>query len=513
MLGLHLLDFATLAIYLIGIMVAGLWVARKIKNTGDYFMGGRSFGKAFMIMHAFGTGTHTDQAVTVAGASYKLGMAGIWYQWLYLFATPFYWLIAPIWRRLRYLTIADFFEDRFSNSLGYFYALYGLLYFAIQIGIMLLGTGKTASAMTGGAISPEIAIGVMTVLFLSYGLLGGLPAAIITDFIQGIFIIVLSFLLVPFVIDGVGGFTGLHQQVPIEKFSLEAPGDPPPGYDRITPFFIVMVVINALVGIIAQPHHMEIGGAGKTEREARVGFTYGNMIKRLCTVAWAFTGVACIALYPSIDDPEHAFGLASRDLLPIGLVGIMLASMIAAVMSTCDSFMVDGAALFVENFYKPLFKPEADDKHYLTTGRIVALILVVFGIIIALYFTSVVAIIRLSWSLVAFFGIAFWGGILWRRCNAPGAWAGLIVSAFLFAISGQTIINLESLGIYIGGLGWELPYRYVLYIAGGFAALIIVSKLTKPQDKERLDRFYTLLHTPVGQEHKLREAGIKVVME
>ena len=154
MLGLHLLDFATLAIYLIGIMIAGLWVARKIKNTGDYFMGGRSFGKAFMIMHAFGTGTHTDQAVTVAGASYKLGMAGIWYQWLYLFATPFYWLIAPIWRRLRYLTIADFFEDRFSNSLGYFYALYGLLYFAIQIGIMLLGTGKTASAMTGGAISP-----------------------------------------------------------------------------------------------------------------------------------------------------------------------------------------------------------------------------------------------------------------------------------------------------------------------------------------------------------------------
>ena len=237
------------------------------------------------------------------------------------------------------------------------------------------------------------------------------------------------------------------------------------------------------------------------------------MIKRLCTVAWAFTGVACIALYPDIDDPEHAFGLASRDLLPIGLIGVMLASMIAAVMSTCDSFMVDGAALFVENFYKPLFKSNAEDKHYLATGRIVALVLVVFGIVIALYFTSVVAIIRLSWSLVAFFGIAFWGGILWRRCNAPGAWAGLIVSALLFAISGEEIIHWESLGIAISGLGWELPHRYVLYITGGFAALIIASILTKPQDPQRLDRFYTLLHTPVGQEHKLREAGIKVVLE
>ncbi|MDP6040964.1 MAG: hypothetical protein QGG64_20610, partial [Candidatus Latescibacteria bacterium] len=231
------------------------------------------------------------------------------------------------------------------------------------------------------------------------------------------------------------------------------------------------------------------------------------------TVAWAFTGVACIALYPGIDDPEHAFGLASRDLLPIGLIGVMLASMIAAVMSTCDSFMVDGAALFVENFYKPLFKPEAEDKHYLTVGRIVALILVASGIVIALYFTSVVAIIRLSWSLVAFFGIAFWGGILWRRCNAPGAWAGIIVSALLFAISGEEIINSETLGIYVGGLNWELPARYVLYIVGGFAALIIVSKKTKPQGKEKLDKFYLLLHTPVGQEHKLREAGIKVVSE
>ena len=73
MFGLHGLDMLTLGVYLVGIMVAGLWVARKVKNVGDYFMGGRRFGKAFMIMHAFGTGTHTDQAVSVAGASYKLG--------------------------------------------------------------------------------------------------------------------------------------------------------------------------------------------------------------------------------------------------------------------------------------------------------------------------------------------------------------------------------------------------------------------------------------------------------
>lgn len=96
--GLHYLDFATLLIYLLGITVIGLIASRGVKKSIDYFMGGRRFGKAVLIMHAFGTGTHTDQAVNVVGASYKLGLAGIWYAWLPLFVTPFYWLIMPLFR-------------------------------------------------------------------------------------------------------------------------------------------------------------------------------------------------------------------------------------------------------------------------------------------------------------------------------------------------------------------------------------------------------------------------------
>ena len=500
MFGLHSLDLFTLGLYLAGVAIAGLWVARKVKTVGDFFMGSRKFGKAFMLMHAFGTGTHTDQAVSVAGASYKLGMAGIWYQWLYLFATPFYWLIAPLFRRMRYVTTADFFEDRFSQPLAILYTIYGLLYLSLQIGLMLLGTGKTASAMTGGAVSPELAIGVMTLLFLSYGLAGGLPAAIVTDFIQGFFIIVLSFLLVPFVLTAVGGFAGLHQQVPDEMFSLMAPGDPPPGYDRVTVFYIFMLVLNALVGTVTQPHHMEMGGAGKTELEGRIGFTYGTMLKRICTLAWALVGVACIALYPNIHDPEHAFGMASRDLLPVGLVGVMLASMIAGVMSTCDSLMVDGSALFVKNIYKRYLRPEGSHAQYLKIGRLVALVVVAGGVVVTMFADSVVGLLKLSWSLVAFFGIAFWGGVLWRRCNSAGAWAAILVSSLLWYLA-----RFE--------WGWELADQFALYLTVGFVAMIVASLLTPAPDKARLDRFYTILNTPVGEEQTLRDAGIKVELE
>jgi Na+/proline symporter len=500
MFGLHWLDLTTLLVYLLGVTVAGLWAARKVTNLHDYFMGSRKFGKAFMVMHAFGTGTHTDHAVTVAGASYRMGMAGIWYQWLYLFATPFYWLVAPLLRRMRYLTTADYFEDRFSPALAILYTIYGLLYLSLQIGLMLLGTGKAANAISGGAISPELAIGVMTILFLSYGLLGGLPAAVVTDFIQGFFIIVLSFLLLPFVMEAVGGFTGLHQKVPEEMFSLMAPGDPPEGYDRVTPFYIFMIVINALVGIVAQPHHMEIAGAGKTELEGRIGFTFGNMLKRICTLAWALTGVACIALYPDLADSEHAFGLASRDLLPVGLVGVMLASMVAAAMSSCDSLMVDGSALFVKNVYQRYLRPQASVRHYLNVGRLVGVAVVMGGIVVATYATTVVGILKLTWSLVAFFGIAFWGGVLWRRCNAYGAWAGILGSSLLWYLSRFV-------------WGWELHQQFLVYLLGGFFCMIVVSLLTPAADQDRLNRFYAILQTPVGEEHRLREAGIRLDRE
>ena len=142
MYGLHIIDVTVIVIYLIGITIAGLWASRKARGLGGFFMGNRSFGKFFMLMHAFGTGTHTDQAVSVAGASYRLGFAGIWYQYLNLFLTPFYWIVAPLLRRMRCLTTADFFVERFGKSLGIFYTISGLVIFAFTMGLMLLGTGK-----------------------------------------------------------------------------------------------------------------------------------------------------------------------------------------------------------------------------------------------------------------------------------------------------------------------------------------------------------------------------------
>ncbi len=495
MLGISALDWIVLIVYFIGITILGLWTYKKIKSSGDFFMGNRRFGKILMIAQAFGVGTHTDQPVSVAGASYTTGLAGIWYQWLWMFTTPFYWIIAPIYRRLRYVTMADFFQERYGKSLAIFYTLIGVLYFCMDIGIILKGTGITIEGITGGALTEGPVILIATVFFVLYGLAGGLIAAAVTDLIQGGLILVLSFLLIPFAINAAGGMSAFHQGLPDFMFSLVAPYE-------ITLFFIIMAVLNGLVGIVIQPHHMAIGGAGKSEVACRTGWTYGNFLKRFATMGWAFTGVFAAFLFPGLvmENRELAFGIAARNLLPIGLVGLMVAALVAAVMSTCDAFMVHASALFTRNVYLSYINPNANDKQLLRVGRIISLFIVSGGIVFAFTFPSVVQGLIEVWKIAAYLGLAFWFGVIWRRTNRYGAWASALIMA--------------SMSIFTGNfLGWPLPNQIALYLPVGIVVIIIVSLLTKPEPEAKLHQFYMLLDTPVGKEQNLREANVEIKLE
>jgi hypothetical protein len=104
LLGIELLDFLVVVVYLIGICALGVWMVRRVKDTSDFFIGNWRFGKALLMMHTFGTGTSSEMPVAVVSNSFKGGFSGIWTQWLYLFITPFYWLFAPWYRRMRCVT-------------------------------------------------------------------------------------------------------------------------------------------------------------------------------------------------------------------------------------------------------------------------------------------------------------------------------------------------------------------------------------------------------------------------
>ena len=497
-------DIVCLVLYLVLITGLGVYAARLVRGMSDYFMP-RRFGKVMMITHAFGTGTHSDQAVSVASKTFTNGLSGIWYQWLWLFATPFYWLIAPVMRRFRAITTGDVFAARYDRSVAGLFAVIGMLQLSVNIGVMLKGSGAVIEASTD--IPDWVAISVMTVLFVAYGVAGGLSAAIITDFVQGILTVVFSFLLLPFVLDAVGGMAGLHERIADARmFSLVAPGD-------IGVFYIVMIAVNALVGIVTQPHTMGNCAAGKTEMEGRVGWMGGNFVKRICTMAWCLTGLGAVAyLADRHVHPDEVYGVMAREFLPRilpGLLGVFLAALLASVMSSCDSFMIASSALFTENIYKPL-RPGRADRHYLGVGRVVALGVVAGGVLVAFLLPSVVRGLEWFWKISPTIGIVFWLGLFWRRTTTAGAWAATLVGfAVLLVVSYGTGLmeTLEGTGMDLalglvrrteaGVAEMVLPWQMVAYLSAGTLAGVLVSLLTRPVPREQLDHYYGLARTPI----------------
>ena len=208
--GLPPADAAVLFVYLLGTTLLGVWVGRRSRTVSEYFMP-RKFSKPVMIMYAFGTGTASDQAVLVAAATFKNGLSGIWYQWLWLFATPFYWMIAPIMRRFRAITTADVFDLRFDRGVANLFAVLGIVSMTVKIGVLLKGSAVLVEGCTDGRIDASVAILAMSLLFVVYGTVGGLTSVILTDFVQGMLTILFSFMLLPLVMHAVGGMAGIRR--------------------------------------------------------------------------------------------------------------------------------------------------------------------------------------------------------------------------------------------------------------------------------------------------------------
>ncbi len=504
MLGLHVADIFVLALYLLGMAAIGVWTAKKIKQSHDFFMP-RRFGKVMMVMFGFGAGTHSDQAVVVASKSFSVGLSGIWYQWLWLPCTPFYWLIAPVMRRFRAITTGDVFEARYDRSVAKLYAVIGMLNLSVNIGVMLKGSGAVISASTQEQLSANAAIAVMTVVFVVYGVAGGLAAAIITDFIQGILTIIFSFLLLPLVMNAVGWMDGIREAIGDEKLSLVAPMG-------INAFYIAVIAFNALVGIVTQPHTMSNCAAGKTEMEGRFGWMVGNTLKRICTIPWCLTGVAAIVYFGNKGvEADKVFGAVAGDFLPNigpGILGIFLAALLASVMSSCDAFMIASSALFTENIYRPLF-PHKKQGHYVTVGRIASVVVVSGGVAFAFWLPGVVKGLEIFWMVSAMMGLAFWLGLFWRRTTVAGAWAATLVSFAVMLFTsriafGQFVLwDFDAHGApYLPGfMLWHgklhLPWQMILYLSAGLVSGIVVSFLTRPVASEQLETFYALVRTPV----------------
>jgi Na+/proline symporter len=483
-----------LVLYFGGMLLMGWWSRRSASSQEGYLLGNRRFGVWMMIMHAFGAGTNPGDAAGVITKTTASGASGIWVSWMWLFGTPFYWLIAPVIRRMRCLTMADFFQERFGKASSVLYIFVASTGMAVCLASVMLATTRTVQGMMG---KPEDSwffgiLLVTTFTFTLYGYWGGIVAAVRTDMLQGIMIIVLSILAVPaaFNMPEVAGFRGMLAILRAKDPDLLSLFDP----SSFHLSSVILLCINAPLTALALPHLASVCGAGKSEWEGRMGFTCGNMLKRVCTVGWSLLGLAWLSYLISSGTPinaETAFGDSIRALLSPPLQGLMLACVMAAAMSSGDAFQVTVAGLFSQNIYKVFVDPEAEDKTLLRITKIAGLVFVLFSLLFAILMReSMVRAILDYFNILGLVGISVAMGMVWRRMNTAGmltctlaAVAAFIICRYALDLSRNFTVGLPLLAGIVGG--------------------IIGSMVTPAPDKKKTEDFYKKICTPIGQEERL----------
>lgn len=491
MFNLPIIDIIVIVCYFLMVIIIGIWSSRRIKNQEDYFLAGRRFGKIVQTFAAFGQATSAESGTTTTIMVRNNGVAGIWAGISGgLVSMPFLWMSALWYRRMRYLTLADFFTERYgSKKMAGFYSFFQAIFFMIVVALSFNALGKTIAAMTPKPMdkltSAEIVelenarelerledtdydmlsgdqqkrldslrlqnprlqfsyidlntlIIVIGVVVLLYAVSGGLEAAFLTDTIQGIFTIILSLLLIPFAImklnaasgtSGVmGTFKALHYKLPQSFFEIWGS----PAVMEFTWYWMLAFALLSTTNVFVQANQLTACGSAKDEYTARFGLVSGIFLKRYSSVIWGFVALMTVAIYSDqVKNPDYLWGYAARDLLGplnIGLTGLLIACMMAALMSLADCLMLTAASLLTNNIYKPM-KPNMSEKHYIWVGRFFSFIFISASVLIALQFKTVFAMFKLIWMFNCILSASFLIGMLWRRANRYAAWSSMIITA------------------------------------------------------------------------------------
>ena len=481
--GLHWLDFTIVVAFVAAVLWLGRRAGRKTKSAEDFYVAGRRLGKFYQFFLNLGTSTNADQAIVVSREVYRQGIGGMWIQYLVLFLTPFYWFTTGFFRRVRLVTIGDFFTERFkSRFLGGAFAVFTLFMAFLGNGVGYMVAAKTMMALTPKpavkytaqekasvdlfhefrALQQRSAAGlsadeqrrldelaerskkdelrafisytkpaaiytIYTVIVALYTMMGGFFAAAITDVIQGFLLTTFSLLLIPIALARIGGFAGLHAAVPDFMFRLFGSA----ATSEYAWYTILAMVLSNLVSIIAVSTGMQTAGSARNETAARVGMIGGMFFKRFIMIFWARTGLLAIALYSgALHDPDLIWGHMTMDLLFPGAIGLMMAGILAAKMSALAGASVSYSALFIRNLYQP-FVGSKSDRHLINVGRAAIAVTLAGGVGVALFIGNLLDMFKYFISLPAIFGAAIWLGFIWRRVTRTS----VIVQVFLcFAI-------------------------------------------------------------------------------
>jgi Na+/proline symporter len=614
---LHVLDLVIIVSYLAAVIYIGIRASKGSASEDGYFLAGRKLGKLYQFFLNFGNATEPSGAVSTASFVYQQGAPGSWLSFQTVFMNPYFWFMNVWFRRVRLTTVADLFEDRFgSRYLSRFYAVFQILVACVFLGFANVTAYKIASSLVvkpeaswtaqdrssiegyrdlkklekenrtaplageakaqldllrereaRGELHSYITVlnnvlfyVVFAVVVGTYIVLGGMAAAAINEGLQSILIIVFSLLLIPTGLHAIGGWHALSERVPHNMFDLFGSS----GSDQYTVVGLLAILLVSIVQNGGLSHNMGICGSAKNEFAARSGVS-GNYLKRFMIILWAFAGLIAVALFGpgGLSDPDATWGALSNKLLGPGLIGLMLAGVLAGTMSTLAAKALAISSLFVRNVFRQIW-PSLTETQGVFYARCMIVLVLALGALSAWAMGDFLSIVNIVLTVNLPFGACVLLSYFWRRLTAPAVWACVVLSTLVIIVIPWTAAKIPALrnnqelaqmtdasagrptGVFFAnvvhanendlssplvGSGRFNLECYLLSKFGfdartrtsaerltaqfffdglfPFAVLILVSLMTRPTDSARVAYFYGKMKTPVGDTPELERAAME----
>ena len=474
-------------VYIVFMLIIGYFAYRQTRDLSDYILGGRRLGSWGAAISACASDMSGWLLLGLPGYAYVAGLEAGWIALGLLVGTYLNWrLIAARLRTYSVIagnshTLPEFFENRFADNsrlLRLISAVFILLFYLFYTSSGLVAGGKLFNAVFDMPYQWAVCVG--TVVIMVYIFMGGFLAVAWTDLFQGLLMLA-ALLLVPVVtMFNLAGWDNtlntIHQSNPaLLNMLSDNTGKP------LTSLTVASLLAWGL-GYFGQPHILARFKAIRSTRDIPKA--------RLIAVSWVFVTLVCavwvgilgIAYFhqPLIGtDTEKVFILLVQALFHPLIAGICLAAILAAIMSTADSQLLVSAATFTSDFYKALFRKNAGEKELVWTGRLTVLVVAIVALVLAWNpERKVLDLVAYAWAgFGAAFGPALILSLYWRRMNAYGALAGIIVG-------GLTVVIWKPLS---GGI-FDV-YEIIPGFLFSVVSIIVVSLLTPEMSKSVLEEF------------------------
>ena len=441
------IDWGLLGGYMLLSLLAGLWWARRNHNEDDYFLAGRRLTGWLAGASMAATTFSADTPLYVAGLVATRGVAGNWEWWGFGIAHVAMTVVfAPLWRRSGVLTDAALTELRYGGAAAAWLRGIKAFLFAVPVncigmGYALLATAKVSEALGLAQTQSEQAwlLGGIALLVLVYTAIGGLWAVVITDMLQLLLAFLGAVAVAVAAVAACGGIDGLLLQLQqLGRTDLLHPFPMTLGWNGIRWLEGSGITVSMFLAYVTLQwwsfRRSDGGGefiqrllATRDEREARrAGWVFLVLNYVLRSWPWILVALAAVVLLPAGSDWEQSYPRLAVDLLPPGVLGLVVVSLMAAFMSTVSTSVNWGSSYVTNDLYKRFLRPDANQRELVVVGQFVSALLLACGVLAALMSTSVGSVFRLVIAIGTGPGVVLVLRWFWWRINAASELAAMV---------------------------------------------------------------------------------------